>query len=79
MGCGCSSGRSGFSPTAYASTFSGTSAPGSGWSPLATSPQQEWEVTYPDGTTQVFDSDTEAYREVARSGGGIRQRDKVTV
>lgn len=52
---------------------SGSSSPGvTAWSPTPGTPEV-YEVTYPDGTTEQFGSQVEAYSAIAGKGGGVRQ------
>lgn len=63
MGCNCGG-----------STYSTPLSAGSGWAVAAQTPSSVWEVTFPDGTSREYTSDTEAYRAVRAKGGGIRQK-----
>lgn len=66
MGCNCGGG----SRSAYTATSGGSS-----WASAAANRGPDvmvWIVTYPDGRTQEFTSDSEAYRAIARTGGGIK-------
>ncbi len=65
MGCNCGGGRS-----VYAAA---TAASGGGWTASAGN-DSVWIVTYPDGTTEEFASDSDAYRAIRSTGGGIRQK-----
>ena len=65
MGCNCGGGgRSSYI----------ASSGGSSWSAAASGrgDVMVWIVTYPDGRSEEFSSDSDAYRAIARTGGGIK-------
>lgn len=47
------------------------------WAPGDLGLRYEWEVTFPDSTTERYPTDTQAYAAVARTGGGVRRVEKV--
>lgn len=43
------------------------------WAPGDLGQLYRWEVTFPDGDTETYDTDTQAYAAVQHSGGGVRR------
>lgn len=69
MGCGSCGGGGG------ARAFLNTSGNSAAWASAAANRAADnvvWIVTYPDGTTAEFGTDSAAYQSIARTGGGIR-------
>lgn len=62
MGCGCGSGSSSTPAAAGAAQAASTSGAAA----------YEWEVTYTDGTTDMFPTEPEALAALSHSGGGLR-------
>lgn len=59
MGCGCGSSSASATPTVY----------DAGGQPVQAF---EYEVTYNNGSRQMFGTEQEAYAALAHSGGGLR-------
>lgn len=69
MGCNCGGGGS----RSYLSM--GSTGTSSAWAAAAANRAADstvWIVTHPDGRIEEFATDSEAYRAIARTGGGIR-------
>jgi hypothetical protein len=63
MGCGCGRG-SVSSPMHNTATFAG----------VQTYTPEVYEVTYPDGRHEDFDSEADAYRAIRLTGGGVKRK-----
>lgn len=59
--CGCGGGAA------------GQPSGGTGWHPIVPGAVYVFEVIYPDGSTERFPTESQAYWAVASGGGGIRQ------
>lgn len=66
MGCGCGGDSSAWDGSGF---YSQASAPGQVY---------QYEVVFPDGTSEHYDTDTQAHAAVRVTGGGVRRVKRVT-